>query len=56
VDSAELSAAHHIIPRGRDEREEDVDHCIFDGHLRNEKDVYVTLTGCPFSDNFEALN
>ena len=38
---------------GRDEREEDVDKCIYDGYLMNEKDVYVTMAGCINSDNFQ---
>jgi hypothetical protein len=41
------------IPLGRDEREEDVDKCLYDGYLLNEKDVYVTLTGCVNSDTFQ---
>ena len=41
------------IPQGRDEREEDIDQCIFDGYLINEKEVYVVMTGCPNSDSFE---
>ena len=41
------------IPLGRDEREEDVDKCIFEGYLMNEKDVYVTLAGCVNSDTFQ---
>ena len=42
------------IPRQRDEREEDIDKCIFNGHLRDESTVHVTLTGgCPFDKNFD---
>ncbi len=42
------------IPRGKNEREEDIDNCIFDGFLRDESKVYVTLTGgCPFEDSFD---
>jgi len=42
------------IPRGANEREEDIDQCIFNGYLLFESDVYVTLTGgCPFEDSFE---
>jgi hypothetical protein len=41
------------IPLGRDEREEDVDNCIYDGFMKNEKSAYFTLTGCANSDNFE---
>ena len=43
---------YNPIPQGRDEREQDIDQCIFDGYLLNEKDVYVTVTGCPNTDNF----
>lgn len=45
--------AFNPIPLGRDEREEDVDKCIFDGYLMNEKDVHVTLAGCVNSDSFQ---
>jgi hypothetical protein len=42
------------IPRGSNEREEDIDRCIFEGFLRNEEKVYVTLTGgCPFENSFD---
>ncbi len=42
------------IPKGKNEREEDIDNCIFDGFLRDEEKVYVTLTGgCPFEDTFD---
>jgi hypothetical protein len=45
------------IPRGRNEKEEDIDGCIFDGFLRTEDKVYVTLTGgCPFEDSFEVTD
>ena len=27
--------------------------CILQGNLRNDKDVPVTVVGCPFSDTFE---
>ena len=42
------------IPRRPNEKEEDIDRCIFDGFLKNEDKVYVTLTGgCPFEDTFQ---
>jgi len=41
------------IPAGPNEREEDIDQCIFDGYLSEEKEVYVTVTGCPLSGNFD---
>ena len=44
---------YNPIPRGSDEREEDIDQCIFDGYLLNETDVYVVMTGCPNSNSFE---
>jgi len=40
------------IPLQSGEREEDVDSCIYDGFMANEKDVYVTVTGCALSDTF----
>ncbi len=45
--------AFNPIPLGRDEHEEDVDNCIFDGYLMNEKDVYVTMAGCADSNTFQ---
>ena len=42
------------IAKSLNEREEDVDNCIFDGFLKNEEKVYVTLTGgCPFEESFD---
>jgi len=42
------------IPLQSHERVEDVDPCIFEGHLENEPDVYAVLTsGCPFEDSFQ---
>jgi len=42
------------IPLQPHERKEDVDLCIFEGHLENEPDVYAVLTGgCPFEDTFQ---
>ena len=46
---------YNPIAQGRDEQEEDIDQCIFDGYLLNEKDVYVTVTGCPNADNFGVI-
>jgi len=40
------------IPQGPLERAEEIDSCIFEGHLQNEKDAFIALTGCPNSDNF----
>jgi len=40
------------IPAQSFERQEDIDSCIFDGYLTNEKDVYVTVTGCAHTDTF----
>ena len=44
---------YNPIAVGPNEREEDVDQCIFDGYLSEEKDVYVTVTGCPSTGNFD---
>jgi hypothetical protein len=41
------------IPVGPQERSEDIDNCIFHGYLLNEKDVYVTVTGCPESKDLQ---
>lgn len=30
-----------------------VDTCIFNGRLKNESDVTVAMSGCPFNDTFE---
>ena len=35
-----------------DQDDEKVD-CIFHGHLRDENNVAVSLSGCPKSDTFE---
>ena len=46
--------SYNPIPKQALELEENVDKCIFNGHLRDESTVYVTLTGgCPFENNFE---
>jgi hypothetical protein len=38
------------------EESNDKDICIFNGFLRDEPDVYVTMSGgCPFSNSFEVL-
>ena len=40
--------------RQAEEKEGNIDECIFTGHLRDEPDVYVTLTGgCPFDNTFD---
>ena len=44
------------IPIGPTERSETVDSCIFHGYLLNEKDVYVTITGCPISNSYQVTN
>ena len=41
------------IPTGPATRFEDVDNCIFHGYLLHEKDVYVTVTGCPDSTTMQ---
>jgi hypothetical protein len=41
------------IPQVASEREEEIDPCIFEGFLRNEKDSMITLTGCPLTDTFQ---
>ena len=42
------------IPRQQNEKEEDIDKCIFNGNLRDEPKAHVTLTGgCPFDKNFD---
>jgi len=46
--------SHNPLPVQKYEKESDVDKCIFVGHLRDEPDVYVSLTGgCPFEGKFE---
>jgi len=45
--------AFNPIPLGSDEHEEDVDNCIYNGYLMNEKDVYVTMAGCADSNTFQ---
>jgi hypothetical protein len=43
-----------LIPNKVSEKEENIDKCIFRGHLRGEPSVYLVLTGgCPFEDHFE---
>jgi len=45
---------YNPIPKQVNEREENIDKCIFNGHLRDESKVYVTLTGgCPFDSTFD---
>jgi hypothetical protein len=55
LDFAELEL-HEVIPRGPDERPEDVDGCIYRGYLRQEMDGYVSVTGCAKSNNFQVRN
>jgi hypothetical protein len=43
---------YNPIPVQSNERQEDIDTCIYDGYLSNEIDVYVTLTGCAHTDTF----
>jgi hypothetical protein len=52
-DDFALLRPYNPVPLGPTERAEDVDACIYDGYLQDEKDVYVTLTGCANSDNFQ---
>ena len=53
---AALLKRFNPIPKRSHEDERNIDGCIFEGFLRKESDVYVTITGgCPFSDNFEVL-
>ena len=44
---------YNPIPVGPNERAEAVDPCIFNGFLREESNVYITLTGCPFTNTFQ---
>ena len=49
-----ILTSHSPIPLRQDETEFDLDFCIFKGHLKNEANVFVTLTGgCPFDDSFD---
>ena len=41
------------IPQAAFEREEEIDPCIYEGYLLDEKDSMITLTGCPLTDNFQ---
>lgn len=43
------------IPLQTFERQEDVDACIYDGYLVNEENVYVTVTGCAQTNNFNVI-
>jgi len=55
VDYAKLEQ-YNPLPLMADEREEDVDNCIFKGHLMNEPDAEIVMTGgCPFTLSFEAI-
>jgi hypothetical protein len=53
VEDVALLSPFNPIPQGPTERSEEIDPCIYDGYLQNEKDVYVTLTGCPLSESFQ---
>ena len=44
---------YNPIPLGPTERAEEMDSCIYQGFLLNEKDVHVTMTGCAYSDDFK---
>ena len=52
-DDIALLKPFNPIPLGLNERAEDVDSCIFHGFLQKEKATYVTVTGCPESNNFQ---
>ncbi len=52
VDFADLKK-YNPIPVGPNERSEAVDPCIFNGFLREESKVYITLAGCPFAETFQ---
>ena len=42
------------IAKQANESEDNIDKCIFNGNLRDDPKVYVTLTGgCPFESNFD---
>ena len=47
---------YNPVPLAPHERSEDLDSCIYQGYLLNEKDVHVTMTGCAMSDNFKVTN
>jgi len=53
ADFADLKQ-YNPIPVGPNERAESVDPCIFNGYLKEESNVYITLAGCPFTNNFQA--
>ena len=53
ISQTDFQQTYNPIPVGADERAEEVDNCIYDGYLMNEKDVYVTMAGCANSDNFQ---
>ena len=42
------------IAKQVNESEDNIDKCIFNGFLRDDPKVYVTLTGgCPFDSSFD---
>jgi hypothetical protein len=44
------------FPRQAAEKKDNIDECIFTGRLRDDPDVYVTLTGgCPFDNSFDIM-
>jgi hypothetical protein len=56
LDDVAILSKVNPIPQTSLESDNDVDDCIFVGHLRDESGVRVTLTGgCPFQYSFEVL-
>jgi hypothetical protein len=54
ADDFAVLSRYNPIPQGLLEREEEIDGCIFEGFLLNEKDASVTVTGCPYTGNMQA--
>ena len=52
-DDVAVLMRYNPIPLAPHERSEDLDSCIFHGYLEKEKNVYITVTGCPFSNTFQ---
>ena len=42
-----------FVPESRGSNRKKENACILSGNLRNDKDVPVTVVGCPFIDTFE---